>query len=80
MHWLPFLGALFLAYLTVNTLFALAYYTLGTEQLQGAEAPTAWGRFLYTFFFSAHTLTTVDTGASRRRGWGRTCWRRSNRW
>jgi len=70
MHWLPFLGVLFLAYLTVNTLFAVAYYTLGTEQLLGADAPTAWGRFLYAFFFSAHTLTTVGYGSISPKGLG----------
>ncbi len=70
MDWMPFLGTLFLAYLAVNTLFAFAYYALGTEQLQGAEAPTALGRFLYTFFFSAHTLTTVGYGSISPKGLG----------
>jgi inward rectifier potassium channel len=70
MHWLPFLGTLFLAYLTANTLFAVGYYALGTEQLQGAEAPTALGRFLYAFFFSAHTLTTVGYGSIAPKGLG----------
>src|SRR5262245_45059091 len=54
MDWRPFLGVVFLAYLVANTIFALGYYALGTEQLQGAEAETALRRFAYTFFFSAH--------------------------
>jgi inward rectifier potassium channel len=62
MRWPAFLAVLFLAYLVVNTLFALLYFAIGTGQLAGAEAPTAWGRFLKTFFFSAHTLTTVGYG------------------
>jgi inward rectifier potassium channel len=35
---------------------------LGAGQLQGADAPTEWGRFLNTFFFSSHTLSTVGYG------------------
>jgi len=62
MPWPVFLGVLFLAYLGANTIFALAYYALGTDQLLGAEAATAGGRFLNAFFFSAHTITTVGYG------------------
>ncbi len=63
MRWPGFLVVLFLGYLVVNTLFACLYYAVGTEQLQGAYAPTAFGRFLKTFFFSAHTLSTVGYGS-----------------
>src|SRR5436305_10609881 len=57
MGWAPFLALLFLGYVVINTIFAGVYYAVGTEQLQGAEAPTAMGRFFLTFFFSAHTLS-----------------------
>ena len=60
--WPEFLAMLFLAFLAVNTLFALAYFALGPGQLAGAEASTAAGRFLNGFFFSAHTLSTVGYG------------------
>ena len=30
-----------MAYLAANTIFALAYYAIGTDQLQGGEASTA---------------------------------------
>src|SRR5438105_10276087 len=63
MRWPVFLGAIFLAYLAANTIFALAYYAIGTDQLQGGEASTAAGRFLNAFFFSSHTLTTVGYGS-----------------
>jgi inward rectifier potassium channel len=63
MRWPLFLGVVFLAYLGVNTIFALGYYAIGTEHLQGAEAATRSGRFLNAFFFSAHTLTTVGYGS-----------------
>ena len=60
--WPSFLLALFVGYLVANTLFAAAYYSLGAGQLQGADAPTEWGRFLNGFFFSSHTLSTVGYG------------------
>ena len=62
MSWPRFLGALFLGYLVVNTLFAAAYYWLTPGQLQGAAAPDLLHSFSNDFFFSAHTLTTVGYG------------------
>jgi len=62
MSWAGFLWSLFLGYTLVNTLFAAAYFALGPGQLAGGYAPTAAGRFLNCFFFSAHTLTTVGYG------------------
>jgi inward rectifier potassium channel len=63
MGWTPFFATIFAAYLVVNTLFALAYYSLGPGHLQGGDAATAGGRFLNSFFFSAHTLSTVGYGS-----------------
>jgi len=63
MGWAPFFALLFLGYLAVNTLFALAYFWLGPGHLQGAEASTQAGRFFNDFFFSAHTLSTVGYGS-----------------
>jgi inward rectifier potassium channel len=68
MSWPGFLAMVFLAYLIVNTLFAVAYYWIGVQQLQGADAPTAFGRFANSFFFSAQTLSTVGYGAMAPRG------------
>jgi len=68
MSWPAFLGVLFLGYILVNTLFALAYCAIGTDQLQGAEAATRFGRFLNAFFFSGHTLSTVGYGNIAPRG------------
>ncbi len=62
MSWPGFLGLLFLGYLLGNTVFALAYCAIGTNQLQGADAATWSGRFLNAFFFSSHTLSTVGYG------------------
>jgi inward rectifier potassium channel len=61
--WVPFFGVLFLGYLVVNTLFALAYFALGPGHLLGADASTQAGRFFNDFFFSAHTLSTVGYGS-----------------
>jgi inward rectifier potassium channel len=63
MGWAPFFGVLFLGYLVVNTLFALAYFGLGPGHLLGADASTDAGRFFNDFFFSAHTLSTVGYGS-----------------
>jgi inward rectifier potassium channel len=60
--WTAFFGIVFAAYLIVNTLFAWIYYLLPTNELVGTDAPTPFGRFLFDFFFSAHTLTTVGYG------------------
>ena len=62
MRWPAFLGFLFVGYVLINIVFALAYCAIGTDQLQGAQAPTAFGRFLNAFFFSGHTLSTVGYG------------------
>jgi inward rectifier potassium channel len=68
LSWPEFLVTVFFAYLTVNAIFALGYFLLGAPQLQGSDAPTAFGRFLNDFFFSAQTLSTVGYGAMAPRG------------
>jgi inward rectifier potassium channel len=61
--WPVFLAVLFLGYLVANTIFAGVYYAIGTDQLQGISETNPAIRFLDTFFFSAHTLTTVGYGS-----------------
>lgn len=68
--WSAFFAIVFGSYVVVNTFFAVCYFLLGTDQLQGADAPTAFGRFLNSFFFSAHTLTTVGYGSIAPKGIG----------
>ncbi len=60
--WPGFVAFAIGSYLVLNTIFAGIYWAVGSEQLQGAEAPTAMARFLNVFFFSAQTLTTVGYG------------------
>jgi inward rectifier potassium channel len=70
MSWPVFLGTILLAYVVVNLIFACIYYAVGVDQLDGANAPTALGRFLNMFFFSSHTLSTVGYGNIAPRGIG----------
>ncbi len=60
--WPRFLLDVFVGYLVMNFIFAGIYWVVGVEHLHGVETPTAFGRFLNAFFFSAHTLTTVGYG------------------
>src|SRR5713226_3098645 len=46
MPWPSFLATVFAAYLGVNTLFAVAYFMVGIDQIHSAEAPTAPARFM----------------------------------
>ena len=68
MSWTGFFTTVLVSYCVVNTFFALVYYGLGPDQLQGADAPTNFAHFLNSFFFSAHTLTTVGYGSISPKG------------
>src|SRR5689334_11043343 len=68
MPWPGFFAIIFAGYVIVNTLFALAYFSLGPGQLQGGDASTTLDYFLNAFFFSAHTLTTVGYGSISPKG------------
>src|SRR5436190_2432017 len=62
MSWPGFFAIVFIAYFLVNTGFAGIYMTLGPSALAGGNPQTEWDHFLNSFFFSAHTLTTVGYG------------------
>ncbi|MGA2117357.1 MAG: ion channel [Bryobacteraceae bacterium] len=62
MSWPAFFATVTAGYTLANLLFAAVYFALGPGQLQGADDPTAFGRFLNDFFFSSHTLSTVGYG------------------
>src|SRR5690242_4191839 len=61
--WPRFLLDVLIGYLVLNLIFATIYWTIGVEHLRGAAAPTAAGRFMNAFFFSAQSLTTVGYGS-----------------
>ena len=63
MRWPTFFAVLLGGYLVVNTMFAVVYFALGPNELQGDNQSTDAARFLVGFFFSAHTLTTVGYGS-----------------
>jgi inward rectifier potassium channel len=60
--WHVFLAMMFGAFVGINLLFAFIYDAIGIENVHGAAAPTALGRFLNAFYFSSQTLTTVGYG------------------
>ena len=62
--WAHFFGLILLGYLIVNFAFACIYYSLGPNALQvGLDPVGLSNRFLWCFFFSSQTLTTVGFGA-----------------
>jgi inward rectifier potassium channel len=62
LSWPLFFLLVMAAFLVINFVFALAYSAVGVEYLKNAEGSNAAASFLNTFFFSAHTLTTVGYG------------------
>jgi inward rectifier potassium channel len=58
MPWIGFVAIVSIAYLAINTLFALAYLA-GGDCLEGARA----GSFSDAFFFSVQTLASIGYGA-----------------
>ena len=58
-----FLSILLLFYITINFVFALLYFGIGIEHLNGIAADESkWVQFGQAYFFSAQTFTTVGYG------------------
>ena len=58
-----FMLILLLFYVGMNFLFALLYYAIGIENLNGIDATGSnWVQFGQAYFFSAQTFTTVGYG------------------
>jgi len=68
LSWPAFLATLFAVYVMINTAFAAIYYSLGSIQFTGLEAPDQVSRFLKDFYFSSQTLSTVGYGAIAPKG------------
>jgi inward rectifier potassium channel len=62
LSWPRFLGYVVGAYLSVNFVFAILYFLLGSEALHGYTAANDWQRFGQCFFFSVQTLATIGYG------------------
>ena len=63
MSWPKFFATTLLFYLVINIVFAIAYFIVGVENLQGIPYEKPLAGFLYCFFFSVQTFTTVGYGA-----------------
>ena len=58
-----FMGIILSFYITINFVFALLYYLIGVEHLDGiADSSSEWVQFGQVYFFSAQTFTTVGYG------------------
>ncbi|MCT4623621.1 MAG: ion channel [Schleiferiaceae bacterium] len=63
MNWPRFFFTTLMFYLGVNLVFACAYFVIGVEYLNGVPEDRPLAGFLYCFFFSVQTFTTVGYGA-----------------
>lgn len=57
-----FLFIIFCFYILINFGFAIIYYTIGVEHLNGVVSASELGKFGTAYFFSAQTFTTVGYG------------------
>jgi inward rectifier potassium channel len=60
--WKRFFATVVAGYLSLNTLFALAYLACGPHAIAGQDAIQFGGRFGRAFFFSVETLGTIGYG------------------
>jgi inward rectifier potassium channel len=65
-----FLCIILLFYMLMNFAFALIYFIIGIEHLEGIIANNLWEKFGEAYFFSAQTFTTVGYGRISPRGFG----------
>ena len=61
--WLRYWLIVFGFYGVMNVIFASIYYSIGVDQLHGIQGNDALTHWLYCFFFSAQSFTTVGYGA-----------------
>ena len=62
LSWPKFLWTCAIAYLAINTIFALAFLACGADALVGAGPQTMGGTFGRGFFFSVETFATIGYG------------------
>jgi len=63
LSWPKFIGLVTFVYLSLNTIFALAYVACGPQALAGFANQTPELRFAQAFFFSVETLATIGYGS-----------------
>ena len=57
-----FFSLIFLFFIVINLLFALVYFLIGADHLDGMVYHSSGQKFLEAFFFSCQTFTTVGYG------------------
>jgi inward rectifier potassium channel len=57
-----FIAIILIFYFAINLVFAIIYWLIGADQLQGVMATTPWASFKELYFFSTETFTTVGYG------------------
>jgi len=60
---IPLVGVYVLFFIGINSFFAILFMIIGVEQLAGVPEGNLISDFLYAFFFSVQTFTTVGYGA-----------------
>ena len=70
MSWMKFHLVVLVLYVSINIIFALAYYLVGVEHLAGIFPKSNWEDFLECFFFSTQAFTTVGYGRISPEGYG----------
>lgn len=69
LSWIKFVMVIVAFYILVNVFFALIYYAIGIENLNGISRFDQIGDFWEAFFFSSQTLTTVGYGGVLPKGY-----------
>ena len=62
LSWRQFLGLSAVLYLTLNLLFAIAFWLCGPESLADTSVHPTANHFVRAFFFSVHTFATIGYG------------------
>ena len=60
--WRRFFATVVVGYISLNTLFAIAYLACGPNAIGGQDASQFGGRYARAFFFSVETLGTIGYG------------------
>jgi len=68
-----FISVIFIFFIVINFVFAVIYYLIGPEQLDGLSSGSNWKIFREIFYFSTQTFTTVGYGHVNPAGDGANC-------
>jgi inward rectifier potassium channel len=60
--WIGFFAATVIAYLSINLIFAISFFALGAQGIEGVLVKEGFGFFTECFFFSVQTFSTIGYG------------------